>query len=109
LTIEGWPVLVSTDWTECYDEFIQQLLGFFALIKYMHGRQSSDWSVHLAICPLQFTAYLKACCLIELRHAGFCKRSTVQKSLDEVVVHECFRNSDCQHVVWTSLTIRRVQ
>jgi len=53
-----FPVVLSTQWTNIYDDEIQQLLGFHSLCSYVLG-ESNCRSVYLGVCPVQFALYLR--------------------------------------------------
>lgn len=65
-------VIVSTDWTECYHQQIQPLLGFYALTMHMLGGETSDssMSVSIPVCPVMFALYLTCRCCFELAYKG---------------------------------------
>ena len=57
------PVALSTQWTAVYDDDIQKMLGFYCLCSFVFDPRDSR-VVHLGICPVQFSYYLKTLCTI---------------------------------------------
>jgi len=58
------PASLSTQWTAVYDSDIQQLLGFYVLSLFVLNRNGCH-DVHLGICPVQYSIYLKIRCMID--------------------------------------------
>ena len=65
------PVALSTQWTAVYDDDIQKMLGFYCLCSFVFDPRDSR-VVHLGICPVQFSYYLKTLCTVIIGQR-FCK------------------------------------
>jgi len=64
---DGFPVVLSTQWTSIYDKEIQELLGFYSLCSYVLDKSSSR-SVYLGFCTVQFALYVKLCAAVRAAH-----------------------------------------
>ena len=60
------PVILTTEWIECYDKEIQQLLGFYTLVRSFLNKSHDDSPLIVVVCPVLFVLYLKYRLLIKL-------------------------------------------
>lgn len=63
---DALPVILTTDWSQIYDNEIRVLLGFVSMCSFINAdKQMIQNPVFLGVCPVEFACYLKARCLIE--------------------------------------------
>jgi len=82
----AFPVQLSTQWTEIYDNDIQELLGFHSLCTYIMT-QGNRRAVCLGVCLVQFALYLKLC--IDVKALGCNGVIALNKYIEHQRVCQC--------------------